>query len=104
MSLTMIVTTFENEKQAQRTEKDLLERRMAACVKLSSVKSSYLWKGKVVRGEEVMMTVITDVKKSQLVVSLIKQLHPYDVPEIIEIPVKIREKAYMEWVENVTKN
>lgn len=103
MSLKMIVTTFASEKQASKVSQPLLKRRLAACVKLSSVKSSYWWKGKVQKSGEVMMTVVTDSRVSGKAVSLIKKLHPYDVPEIIEVPARIMEKSYREWVESVTK-
>jgi len=103
MSLRIIVTTFAKDIQASKVSQPLLKSRLAACVKLIPVKSSYWWNGRIRKSGEVMMIITTDSKVSGRVISLIRKLHPYDVPEIVELHARVMEKSYMEWVKNVTK-
>lgn len=101
--LSLIITAYPSKKEAKRASDILLEKKLAACVKLSEVKSSYWWKGKIVKGDETLVTIVTTKKNVGRVVSAIKREHPYTVPEIIEIPVNTKNKKYLEWVCDVTK-
>jgi periplasmic divalent cation tolerance protein len=103
MSMKIIITSFPDRRQANKVSEALLMKRLAACVKLSPVRSSYWWKGRIEKSGEVVMTAVTDSKVSGRAASLIKKLHPYEVPEIIEVPARSMEKSYLEWVESVTK-
>lgn len=85
---------------AQSIAATLIEEQLAACVTLHSVQSVYRWEGKVCIDEEVTMT----AKVSEMVipscVQRIKGLHPYELPEILVLPVDESQSlpAYLAWV------
>lgn len=101
--LSLVMTAYPSRREARRASDTLLEKKLAACVKLSEVESSYWWKGKIVKGDETLVTIVTARKNVDRVVSAIKGEHPYTVPEIIEIPVNTKNKKYLEWACDVTK-
>ncbi len=101
--LSLVITTYPAEREAEKIADILLKKKMAACIKLQKVKSSYWWKGKLVKENETIVTIITARKNVKKIVSTIKSKHSCEVPEIIEIPVNVKNKDYLEWACNVTK-
>lgn len=103
MMFSIVMTTCAGKKEADRISDALLERKLAACVKYSGVRSSYWWNGKVARSNESNLTILTTKKNVGKVMLLVKKMHSYKVPEIIEIPIKKGDKRYLEWVADVTE-
>lgn len=101
--LSLIITAYPSRRETRRASDSFLKKKLAACVKLSEVESSYWWKGKIVKDNETLVTIVTTKKNVGRVVSAIKREHPYTVPEIIEIPVNTKNKKYLEWACDVTK-
>lgn len=103
MSVSIVLTTCGSRKEAGKISDALLKKKLAACVKMSETRSSYWWKGKIERSKEFVVSVVADRKKSAKIISAIKKLHSYDVPEIIEIPVSKADRKYARWVREVSR-
>lgn len=100
----IVFITAPSEKVARQVGDALLERRLAACVNLvTDLQSFYWWQGEIESDEEVLMIVKTraDLFESRLIPA-VQEVHPYDVPEIIALPIVMGSRDYLAWVdENV---
>lgn len=88
---------------AERIARALVERRLAACVNiLSACQSIYRWQGKIETACEVPLLIKTRTERYAAVEAAIRELHPYEVPEIIALPVSAGLPAYLDWVRQET--
>jgi periplasmic divalent cation tolerance protein len=100
MSLIEIRITAPDVEVADRIAGLLLERRLAACVQqLPRITSAYAWQGRVERSDEVLLLAKTTADSFDAVCSVVTEAHPYDVPEILAVPVTAALGAYERWVE-----
>ncbi len=91
--------------QAERIAKALVERRLAACVNvIPAVTSIYRWKGAIERETESTLLIKTRTEHLPALMSAIRELHPYEVPEIVALPVSPEEvnPAYLKWLHEET--
>ena len=94
-----ISTTTANALDAGKIASALVERRLAACVQVSGpIVSRYRWDGQVEESTEWLCTAKTTRNAYQQVESTIREQHPYDVPEIIAVPVVTGSDDYLQWV------
>ena len=78
----------------------LVEARLAACVNVvGGVRSIYWWKGRVERDEEDLLVVKTTGSRLEELIRFVKEIHPYEVPEVIAVPVEKGLPEYLAWVE-----
>ena len=78
----------------------LVESRLAACVNVvNGVRSVYWWKGRVERDEEDLLIVKTTESRLEELIRLVKEVHPYEVPEVIAVPIEKGLPEYLAWVE-----
>ena len=103
MTFSILMTACSSEKEAAKISDALLKKKLAACVKLSRVKSSYWWNGKITKNNETLLTILTAKKNSSKLMGFIKKAHSYKVPEIIEIRVSKGDKKYLRWASGVTE-
>ena len=103
MTYSIVTTTTSKKKEADSISNLLLNKKLAACVKLSKVDSSYIWNNKIKKSKENIVTIIAKKKNVDRIMSEIKKVHSYDVPEIIETPIKQGNKEYLRWVSDVTE-
>jgi periplasmic divalent cation tolerance protein len=76
-----------------------VERRVAACVNLvPRVRSVYRWKGKVEEAPETLLVVKTAAARLPALLAAVEELHPYEVPEAIALPVEAGLAPYLDWV------
>ena len=95
----MIVTTTANEEDAQRLAAALVERRLAACVQIDGpVESHYRWEGKLEVAAEWRLVIKTTAQVAQSAEEVLKELHPYDEPEILRLPVMGGSLSYLSWL------
>jgi len=95
----LVLTTTDSEALAERLAHELVERGLAACVNVvGPVQSVYRWEGEVVRSEERLLLAKTRVDRFQQVASLIRELHTYDVPEVLAISLADVEPHYLGWL------
>ena len=97
--VTIIMVTTPDAEVGERIGRTLVEERLAACVNVvPGVTSLYRWEGKVQRAGEVLLLVKTTVDAFERVRERVQELHPYEVPEIIDLSVRTGEARYLEWV------
>lgn len=95
----VVFCTIDSRKAAQGIAEDLVENRLAACVNIiSDIISIYKWKGKLEHSEECLMLVKTTKARLQQVVDRIERLHPYEVPEVIALPIQHGYPPYLDWL------
>jgi periplasmic divalent cation tolerance protein len=80
----------------------LIEKHVVACVNVVPVRSYYRWKGEFCDEQEHLLIAKTTREKAGEVIAAIKGLHPYEVPEIIALPVIAGYLPYLEWVNEET--
>lgn len=99
----LVMTTVGNEEHAADLARALVERRVAACVNIvSSVRSLYRWKGKIEDESELLLLMKTRADRYTALEKALQELHPYEVPELIAVPIESGSTAYLSWVdENV---
>ena|SRR3989338_2686807 len=94
-----IVTTVPKKSIAEKISKVLVAKRLAACVQTGGpIKSVYRWKGKVETTREWVCVIKTRDKLYAKVEKTIKQIHPYEVPEIIAMPITRSSRDYLKWL------
>ena len=104
-SYTVVLITAPNRVVGRLIANHLVEQSLAACVNiLPPMELIYSWEGKITREEEVLLLVKTraDLVESELVPA-VKAIHPYDVPEIIALPIQSGSKDYLDWISTVTR-
>ena len=95
------LSTVGNASDAQRIGRALVERRLVACVNVvPGVTSIYAWKGSVTTDSELLLVIKTRRAKLDEVRSALLELHPYEVPELIALPIEGGHGAYLEWIED----
>lgn len=104
MDVLLVLCTFPNAEVAQSTATALVGEGLAACVNLApQVTSIYRWEGKVESANEVLGYIKTTRSAYEALEGRLRQLHPYEVPEILAFPVERGSEAYLAWVkESVT--
>ena len=99
MRAIVIVTTVGTEDQANLIARELIARRQAACVNaVPGVRSTYRWKGKICTDGELMLVVKTLDGEFDGVAATIRELHAYELPEILSFPVERGDEAFLEWI------
>jgi periplasmic divalent cation tolerance protein len=99
----LILCTCPDEAIARHIAHQLLQDRHAACINLlPHVTSLYIWDGKQEEQQEVQMLIKTRRSLFRCVEAQITALHPYEVPEIIAIPIEDGSAAYLHWLQGQT--
>lgn len=99
MSFIQVMTMTETKEQAQAIAKALVERKLAACVQITdAVESTYPWKGKIEISREYLCLIKTREDFFPQVEAVIKELHSYEMPEIIAVPIVKGSKEYLKWL------
>jgi periplasmic divalent cation tolerance protein len=102
--LIVIFTTCPDEASASRIARDLVESGLAACVsRVGPVHSTYRWQGAVQDELEVLLVIKTVSARYPELEMRLKSLHPYDVPEIIALPVAAGSADYLSWLQGAVQ-
>ncbi|EFU70798.1 MULTISPECIES: divalent-cation tolerance protein CutA [Arcobacteraceae] len=102
MKTIIIQTTCSSEEEAQNIAKILIEEKFAACVQLSQIKSFYNWDNQFCSDKETLLNIKTRKKHFKKIKSKIKELHSYDVPEIIQLDISKSSKKYLKFIKDNT--
>jgi periplasmic divalent cation tolerance protein len=95
----LALSTFPDTEIARRISNELVSERFAACANiLSSVESIYRWKQKIESGSETLVFFKVSENRQSAFQDKLRSLHPYDVPEIIFVPVASGLPEYLRWV------
>ena len=97
--ISIVLITAGTEEEAARIGLTLVEERLAACANLvPRIRSIYRWKGQICDEQEFLITVKTSTSLFQDLEKRVRELHSYEVPEIISFPVARGLPQYLEWV------
>jgi periplasmic divalent cation tolerance protein len=95
----IVLTTAASEEEARKIARHLVERRLAACVNIvPEVTSIYRWQGKIEEAREWFLIIKTTAAAFGQVREAITELHSYDLPECICLPIEDGSLAYLEWI------
>jgi len=101
----LVLTTVPEEKSGQKIAEQLVKEKLAACVTVSaSSLSFYRWQGKIARETEHILFIKTNATLYQELEKRIREIHPYEIPEIIALDVYQGLKEYLAWIEKETKS
>ncbi|MCP1575514.1 cation tolerance protein CutA [Herbaspirillum rubrisubalbicans] len=99
----LVLANVPDQAVAERIADALVAQGLAACVNiLAPARSVYRWQGKVQRDTELPLLIKTTQARYQELEQAIVQLHPYDVPEIIALPITAGLPAYLAWMQDET--
>ncbi len=93
-----IVLCTASPENGEKIARSLVEERLAACVNISPVRSCYLWNGQLNLDAEALLIIKTEQKMIQNLVSRIRELHSYELPEIIVLPIIDGYQPYLDWI------
>jgi periplasmic divalent cation tolerance protein len=100
----VVLVTCPTRAVARRLANGLVSRRLAACVNvLGGVESVFWWKGKTERCREVLLLVKTAPARVEQLRRAVLALHPYEVPEIIVVPIVSGHTPYLQWVVSASR-
>jgi len=101
----VLLSTCPDAPTAERIARELIGASLVACVNVvPGLRSIYRWNGAVQADEEVLMILKTPVDRLPEVRDRLVALHPYDVPEVIALPVTDGHHPYLQWVVDSTRN
>lgn len=103
MRATAVITTAGTEDEANLLARELIARRQAACVNIvPGVRSVYRWQGKIVSDGEFLLIAKTPESEFEAVAATIRELHSYDVPEILTFDVGRGDPEFLAWIASAT--
>ncbi len=101
----LVLTTMPEEERAQEIAKALVGERLAACVTVSSAcQSLYWWEDRIAEDREYILYIKTKASLYPRLEKKLKELHPYEVPEIIALPIQKGSRAYLDWLKKETES
>ncbi len=100
----VVVFVTAPKEKASEIARHLVEKRLAACVNIvGEVESIYWWQGRVEEDKESLLIIKTRLDALQRLMEEVRRIHPYQVPEVIAIPIIAGLEDYLEWLENEVK-
>ncbi|OQA89747.1 MAG: Divalent-cation tolerance protein CutA [Elusimicrobia bacterium ADurb.Bin231] len=94
------LVTAKNKREGRKIAEEILRENLAACVTIvNGCESVYVWKGKTEKSSEVLLIIKTKMYLSKRLMIKIKQIHSYDVPEIIFVPIISGYADYLSWID-----
>lgn len=98
----LIISSCGSREEAERIATALVEGALAACVQILPATSVYRWKGKVERSEEYVLHIKTRAAHADLVEARIRELHSYDLPELLMMTIAGGSEDYLDWMRSET--
>jgi len=95
----VVLVTAKDRAEARHIGERLVEERLVACANVvPGVDSTYWWKGKVERASEALLLMKTSSEKLDRLISRVKELHSYEVPEVLALPIERGSPEYLKWL------
>ena len=95
----LILTTLPERAGAEALARDLLAARLAACIQIgAAVESLYHWRGEIETASETPVAIKTRAALYPRVEAAIRQRHPYELPEIVAVPITDGLPGYVDWI------
>lgn len=98
-----VITTVDSQETAASIAETVVSARLAACAQIAGpITSAYWWEGEVATATEWLVIMKTRQIRYDALAELLQQIHPYDVPEILAVPVVAGNSAYLAWIDRET--
>ena len=94
----VVLVTTASRLEAEAIATSLVESQLAACVSLLPIYSIYTWQGELHQEEEWQLLIKTDLAQFHTLETKIRELHSYEVPEIIALPILAGSQPYLQWI------
>jgi periplasmic divalent cation tolerance protein len=95
----IVLVTAGSREEAERLAEALVGERLAACVNIvGPIRSIYRWQGEVCRDDEQLLLIKTTRQRCESLERRVRELHSYDVPEVIVLPIESGSAAYLSWL------
>lgn len=94
----IILVTASSEDEAKTIASTLVSTQLAACVTLIPIQSIYTWQEKIHQESEWQLIIKTDLAHFETIAAKIQELHSYEVPEIIALPILAGSGSYLDWI------
>ncbi len=94
----VVMVTAPSKEVAEAIASALVELKLAACVSLFPVTSIYTWQGKIEQDDEWQLLIKSDLSKFSVLAAKVQEIHPYEVPEIIALPIVAGSEPYLRWI------
>jgi len=95
----LATTTTPTVETAEAIAGRLVEERLAACVQIAEpITSVYRWRGKVEKAKEILLLIKSTRQRVQEIARLLERMHPYEVPELVAVPIVDGSASYLEWL------
>ena len=99
----IVTATYPDSQTAKQAAMQLVDMRLAACVQLFPINSVYLWQGEICDENETVLVIKSRASLFDAVRAAIEANHPYEVPEIVQIPIADGLPAYLRWISDCTE-
>jgi len=103
MAYYSVYITTKDEEEARKIGKALVEERLVACINIHPIKSIFWWEEKIVEDSEAAMFVKTKAELVDEVIRRVKELHSYEVPCIVSLPIEKGYSYFLKWIDQSTK-
>lgn len=95
----IVMVTASSQEEASAIAQALVKAQIAACVSITPIQSIYTWKGEIQTDQEWQLIIKTDLSKFTTLEAKVNELHSYEVPEIIAIPILKGSQPYLRWID-----
>jgi periplasmic divalent cation tolerance protein len=100
----LVLTTTNTQSSAENIGEILVKNKLVACVNIvEKVTSIYEWKGEIVKDKEYLLLIKTKKELFKALEEKIKEIHPYQLPEIIAFDINQGSEEYLKWIDNIRK-
>ncbi len=99
----IVLVTAATETEAKELALALVQAQLAACVSLFPIQSVYTWQGQVEQAQEWQLLIKTHLAKFPALEAKIREIHSYEVPEILALPIQQGSAAYLNWLATQVK-
>jgi len=94
----IIYLTAANDREAEKIAESLITEKLCACANFFPIRSVYIWKEELVKDYEIGMLLKTTSKLAEKAISRIKEIHSYDVPAILSLPIASGDPDFLNWI------
>ena len=101
----MVLTTCNSSESASSIAETLVKKKLAACTNIvTGVESVYQWQGQIQHDKEFLLIIKTRQALFSQIEKAVQQLHSYELPEIIAVPILAGEQNYLNWIQSNTSD
>ncbi|NJR38433.1 MAG: divalent-cation tolerance protein CutA [Leptolyngbyaceae cyanobacterium CSU_1_4] len=94
----LVLVTASSQSEGEAIAQALLQFKLAACVSLMPIRSLYTWKGEVHNEAEWQLMIKTELRNFAPIAAKVQELHSYEVPEVIALPIVAGSPPYLNWI------